>query len=192
MFRKTKMQMLLIALATIIITFLTRPTLAYYSVIGTATNVVTSGGIELKIHEKTADGQNFPEDGVYIIPGDIVGKRVTVENVCRHPFYLRVRLVSRVNNSELTAEECMRMDLNLKDWTLRDDGYLYYNVILQPGEMSKPVFTQVEIVGEKIDQQDVGTTLSLTVSAEAVQSEHNPADHPWEASGWPAAKGGTS
>jgi hypothetical protein len=28
--------------------------------------------------------------------------------------------------------------------------------------------------------------LSLTVNAYAVQSENNPAEHPWDAAGWPA------
>lgn len=189
---RPKLRMLLVALAAIIVTFMTRPTLAYYSVIGTATNVVTSGGIELKIHEKTADGKDFPKEGIYVIPGDIIGKRVTVENVCSHPFYLRVKLVKGADSTALTAEECLQVDLNLESWTLRDDGYLYYNAVMQPGEMSAPVFTQVEIVGEKIDQHDAGTALSLTVVAEAVQSEHNPAAYPWEAAGWPAAEGGAS
>jgi len=43
----------------------------------------------------------------------------------------------------------------------------------------------VEIVGSKVDQHYIGKTLSLTVNAYAVQSENNPAEHPWDASGWP-------
>ena len=78
------------------------------------------------------------------------------------------------------------MDLNTAYWTLREDGYLYYTEILEPGEMSQPVFTQVEIVGDYVDQNYLGKTLMLTVTAHAVQSENNPADNPWEASGWPA------
>lgn len=181
-----KCKLLLVALAAIVITWFAQPTLAYYTVIGTATNVVTSGDIELMIHEKTADGHDFPKEGVYIIPGDIVSKIVTVENVCGHPFYLRVRLISGANNAALSAEDCLALDLNTRDWTLRPDGYLYYNTILQPGETTAPVFTQVEIVGEKVTQNHMGTTLSLTVNAHALQSEHNPADFPWEAAGWPA------
>ena len=41
-------------------------------------------------------------------------------------------------------------------------------------------------MGSKVDQNDIGSTLSLTVKAYAVQSENNPADSPWDASGWPA------
>lgn len=184
--RQVKLRMLLIAIAAVLVTFFSQPTLAYYSTTGKTTNVVTSGDIQLVIHEKTADGSNFPEEGVYVIPGDVVGKRVTVENTCNHPFYLRVKLVRSSDNQEIIPGEAFKLDLNTTDWFLSEDGYLYYNTILQPGEVTKPVFTQVEIVGSQLDQFDVGTTLSLTVSAQAVQSEHNPAEYPWDASGWPA------
>ena len=182
---KAKARLLLIALAAILVTVLTQPTLAYYTIVGKATNVVTSGDVQLQIHEKTADGSDFPEEGVYIIPGDIVSKQVSVENVCGHPFYLRVRLVSGSDNQALLPEECMKLDIHTQNWTWRD-GFYYFNRILQPGEVTPTLFTQVEIIGSKVDQTHIGSTLNLTVNAYAVQSEHNPADYPWDAVGWPA------
>ena len=182
---KAKARLLLIALCAVFLTVLTQPTLAYYTTIGKATNVVTSGDIQLQIHEKTADGSDFPSEGVYIIPGDIVSKQVSVENVCAHPFYLRVKLVSSSTNQALNPEECLKLDIDTQNWTYLD-GYYYYNHILQPGETTPALFTQVEIVGSKVDQTHIGSTLSLKVNAYAVQSENNPAEHPWDASGWPA------
>ena len=182
---KAKSRLLLIALAAILVTMLTQPTLAFYTTIGRATNVVTSGSIQLQIHEKTADGSDFPDEGVYIIPGDIVSKRVTIENICTHPFYLRVKLVSTTTSQDLSADECLNMDIDTENWTYAD-GYYYFNRILQPGETTPALFTQVEIVGSKVDQSHVGSALSITINAYAVQSEHNPAEHPWDASGWPA------
>ena len=182
---KAKSRLLLVAIVAILLTVLTQPTLAYYTAYGKATNVVTSGDIQLKIHEKTADGNDFPTEGVYVIPGDIVSKQVSIENVCGHPFYLRVKLVSGSTNEALSADDCLKLDINTQDWTLVD-GYYYYNRILQPGMTTPALFTQVEIVGSKVDQHHVGSMLSLTVNAYAVQSENNPADYPWTASGWPA------
>ena len=182
---KARAKLLLIALAAIFMTVLTQPTLAYYTTVGKATNVVTSGDIQLQIHEKTADGSEFPTEGVYVIPGDIVSKRVSVANVCDQPFYLRVKLVSSSTNEALTPEECLKMDINTDDWTFVD-GFYYFNRILQPGETTPLLFSQVEIVGSKVDQTHVGSALSLTVNAYAVQSENNPAEYPWDASGWPA------
>ena len=186
---RAKSKLLLVAIAAILATVLTQPSLAYYTTIGIATNVVTSGEIKLKIHEKTADGSDFPAEGIYIIPGDIVSKQVSVENVCDHPFYLRVKLVSGSDNQYLTADDCLKMNIDTKNWTYLDD-YYYFNRILQPGEITPALFTEVEIVGSKVDQTCIGSTLSLTVKAFAVQSEHNPAEHPWEASGWPVDAGG--
>jgi len=182
---KAKSKLLLVALAAVLLTLLTQPSLAYYTTVGRATNVVTSGAISLQIHEKTADGSDFPQDGVYVIPGDIVSKQVTVENVCAHPFYLRVKLVSGSDDAALSPEDVLRLDIDTDNWTFAD-GYYYYNRILGPGETTSPLFSQVEIVGSRVDQSHAGSMLSLTVHAYAVQSENNPADHPWDAAGWPA------
>jgi len=189
---KLKRRSMLIAVVAIIFVFMTQPTVAYYTTIGTATNVVTSGGIELTIHEHTADGSKFPEQGVYIIPGDIVSKVVTIENTCGHPFYLRAKLIDGVNSAELSSEECFDININTAKWELREDGWLYYKDILQPGATSEPVFTEVEIVGAAVNNKYIGKTLTLTVSAQAVQSENNPADFPWEADGWPVQQGGNT
>ena len=182
---RAKSRLMLIALAAILLTVLTQPSLAFYTTIGKATNVVTSGDIELQIHEKTADGSDFPSEGVYIIPGDIVSKQISVENICGHPFYLRVKLVSGSTSQALSAEECLKMDIDTKNWTYWD-GFYYYNQILNPGQTTPTLFTEVEIVGSKVDQTHIGEVLNLTVKAHAVQSENNPAANPWDASGWPA------
>lgn len=183
---KLKRRTMLIAVVAILFVFMTQPTVAYYTTIGTATSVVTSGSIQLVIHETTADGSKFPEQGVFIIPGDIVSKVVSIENACDHPFYLRVKLVDGINSTELSSEECFDININTDKWHLADDGWLYYKDILQPDAFSAPVFTEVEVVGAAVDKSYIGKTLTLTVSAQAVQSENNPADFPWEASGWPA------
>lgn len=182
---KGRGRLALAALAAILVTVLTQPALAYYTTVGKTTNVVTSGGIELKIHEKTADGSDFPEEGVYVIPGDIVSKVVTVENVCDHPFYLRVKLIGGTAGAALSPEDCLKVDIDAQNWTLRD-GFYYYNGILLPGQTTPALFRQVEIVGSRVDQSHIGSTLSLTVNAYAVQSQNNPAQQPWDASGWPA------
>ena len=182
---KAKAKLLLIALLAILLTILTQPPRKYYSTVGTATNVVTLGGVSLKIHEKTADGSDFPAQGVYVIPGDIVSKEVSVENVCGYPFYLRVKLIKGIDGAALSYEDCMKLNLNTTDWTLQN-GYYYYNKPLDPGQITEPIFTEVEIVGSKVDNSYIGSTLQLTVSAYAVQSDNNPAEHPWDASGWPA------
>ena len=182
MLRKIKMRFLAIGLMAMLVCLFSQPALAYYTTIGTATNVVTSGNITLRINETTDQGTAFPAEGVYVVPGDVVSKVVTVENICEHPFYLRVKLVYGATDQELPAEECLKLNINSENWTLKD-GWYYFNGILQPGEE-----THVEIVGSKVNTTHIGKTLQLTVKAQAVQSANNPIvdGDTTTASGWPA------
>jgi len=187
MLRKIRMRFLAIGLAAILVSLLSQPALAYYTTLGTATNVVTSGNVTLQINEMTDQGTPFPEEGVYVIPGDIVSKVVTVENVCQHPFYLRVKLVYGADSEALSAEECFKLNINSENWVFHD-GWYYYTGILQPGEETPYVFSHVEIVGSMVNTSHIGKTLSLTVLAQAVQSENNPIENgdTTTAQGWPA------
>ncbi len=183
---KTKIKILVVALVTAMMTFISTSTLAYYQTVGKATNVVTSGNIQFMIHETTDQGKEFPKDGVYIVPGDVVSKKVTVESDCEHPFYLRVKMVYGVDSQELSAEDCFKLNIDEEYWQLHD-GWYYYKGIVQPGETTPGVFSHVEIVGSKMDNRYLGKTLTLTVKAQAVQSENNPLidGNIYTASGWP-------
>lgn len=184
---KRKQKIAVLAAVIMLITLLSRSTLAYYTVTGVATNVVTSGEIRLQIHETTENGSPFPQEGVIVIPGQTVSKVVAVQNVCSHPFWLRVQLVKASSKETLSAEDVLQIvDLNDQEWTSQGD-YIYYNTILEPDQITQPLFTQVKIAGPHVDQHDVGSALTLTVKAFAVQSENNPAHYPWEVSGWPDA-----
>ena len=184
---KIKLRIAVVAIVAILLTFFSQNTVAYFQTVGKATNVVTSGDIQFIIHEMTDQGTAFPEEGVYIIPGDVVSKEVTIESDCNHPFYLRVKIVYGVDAKELPAEECFKLNINEKDWIL-SDGWYYYNGIVNPGETTPNVFSHVEIVGSKVDNSYIGKTLTLSVIAQAVQSENNPmpGENPSSVAGWPS------
>ena len=186
MFGKMKIKIAAISVAAALFAFMVQPTAAYYQTVGKATNVVTSGNIQLIIHEMTDQGTAFPSEGVYIKPGDVVSKEVSIENICAHPFYLRVRMIYGTNAQDLTPEECLKLNINSEYWELHD-GWYYYKDVVKPGETTAKVFSQVEIVASKMDSSHVGKALSLTVNAQAVQSENNPITdgNTYTASGWP-------
>lgn len=183
---KMKVRLFAISVMAIVFIFSTPSTLAYYSTVGKATNVVTSGDIQFMIHETTDQGTEFPRDGVYIVPGDVVSKEVSIENICNHPFYLRVKPVYGIDFQELSAKDCFKLNVNEEEWQFTD-GWYYYKGIVEPGERTPNVFSKVEIVGNKVDNAYLGKTLSLTVVAHAVQSENNPIEgtDTFTASGWP-------
>ena len=187
MLGKIKIKIFVVALVAALMTFISTSTLAYYSTVGKATNVVTSGNIQFIIHEMTDQGKEFPKEGVYIVPGDIVSKKVSIESDCEHPFYLRVKMVYGVDSQELTSEDCFKLNINEEYWELHD-GWYYYKGIVESGKTTPDVFSHVEIVGSKVDNDYLGKTLTLTVKAQAVQSENNPITDgiTYTASGWPA------
>ena len=90
MLTKLKIRMATVALIAIVMSLLSYNTVAYYTTVGKATSVVTTGNIQFIIHETTDQGKEFPREGVYIVPGDVVSKKVTIESDCGHPFYLRI------------------------------------------------------------------------------------------------------
>ncbi len=184
---KYKIRFLAISIVAIIFTLFSQGSLAYYQTIGKATNVVTTGDIDLKIRELTEGGTEFPKEGVYVMPGDIVSKQVSVENVGGHPFYLRLKLQTSINSQDLSAEDCLKLNIDENTWIFKD-GWYYYNGIVEPGEITPNIISQVEIVGEKIDKSYIGSALDLTVVAHAVQTENNPIQNNdySTASGWPA------
>lgn len=183
---KIKYRVAVIALVAMVLTLFTQGTLSFYTTVGKATNVVTSGDIRFIIHETTDAGTEFPREGVYIVPGDVVSKRVSIESDCSHPFYLRVKMMYGIESQELSSEDCFKLNIDESNWELHD-GWYYYKGIVQPGETTPYVFSHVEIVGSKVDNSYIGKTLTLTVKAQAVQSEHNPVDggNTHLASGWP-------
>ena len=186
MLGKIKLKIFVASLVAAMMAFVGTSSLAYYSTVGKATNVVTSGNIQFIIHETTEQGKEFPKEGVYVIPGDVVSKKVSVESDCEHPFYLRVKMVYGVNSTELSAEDCFKLNINEEYWELHD-GWYYYKDIVNPGDTTPNVFSHVEIVGSKVDNSYIGKTLTLTVKAQAVQSENNPitGGNTYTASGWP-------
>lgn len=187
MLSKIKTKISVIALAAILLAFMAQATLAYYSTVGKTTNVVTSGNIRFLIHEMTDLGTEFPTEGVYIVPGDVVSKEVTIESDCNHPFYLRTKVVYTVDSEELPADDWCILDIDEENWEYYD-GWYYYKGVVEPGETTPAMFSHAEIDGSRVHNDYLGRTLKLTVVAQAVQTENNPISdgNTYTASGWPA------
>lgn len=178
-----KRKILLLSLVVALLSMASAGTYAYYTATETAENVITAGSLTFELLETTADGSPYPSEPMTILPGDVVSKVVTVKNTGTHPMYLRVQLIPGVNDSALSAENCIRLNINEDDWT-HSGGYYYYNTALAAGQTTEPLFTEVTFVGEEVTNAYLGKLFSLDVRAFAVQSEHNSAS-PMEAAGWP-------
>lgn len=178
-----KRKILIICIVALLIALASAGTYSNYVYTQTASNVITSGGVDVALLEHRADGTPYPSEPVVIMPGDVVSKQVTVKNTGSSPAFLRVKLTPGVNDTALSAADCIQMDLDHTNWTYQA-GYYYYNQILQPGQTTPALLTQVTFVGDKITNAYLGKMFSLDVAVQAVQSEHNGTD-PLQALGWP-------
>jgi len=181
-----KRKLILLFIIAALLSILTTGTLAYHVSYGASENIITTGNIRLEVHNQTEDGSPIPDDGAMAcLPGSLYSRIVTVENTGDHPLYLRVKIAKYVQDSNLPAEDCLNLDLDTVNW-IYSDGFYYYHKVLEPGEISSPIFTEVEIDGENVDNLYLGKTLMLDVLAYGVQSENN-ADTILTAVGWPEA-----
>lgn len=168
-------------------------TIAYFSTTDTATNVITTGNIKIKLHEQrvgnNVDGTLEPfEDVVGVVPGDSVSKIVTVENTGNNPAWVRISLEKAISLAEGVEGEInpslVTFDIG-DDWVERD-GWYYYTKVLNASETTTAFFNNV-IFSENMSNmyQDSMVTVSLLVHA--TQTAHN-GTSVWEADGWPTVE----
>lgn len=186
-----KKKILLIATVLSLISILTIGTLAYFTAEEKASNVITSGNINIELQEKMLDPDSgeeidFPENGIVgAMPGDEISKIVRVKNIGDNDAYIRMKVESTVNDESggILDTNPILLDLNATDWTLKD-GYYYYNEILKNGEMSEPLFTTVTFDGDTMNNDYKNSRVSIEVTAYAVQSANN-GSTVLDAVGWP-------
>jgi predicted ribosomally synthesized peptide with SipW-like signal peptide len=185
-----KRRILLFFLSIAVIAMVGSGTLAYFTMEDTATNVVTSGGIDFKLQGKS--GEEIPAEGIEIMPGDTVSDVARVINTGEHPMYLRVQMTPNVvDDATLDAGKCISIVLDDTEelkadtdkWTY-EDGYYYYQDSLDPEETAELPY-RINFDGKTMGNQYRGKKFSVTVTANAVQSENN-GDSVWKAVGWKA------
>ncbi len=178
-----KRRVLLVALIVCLVAILAAGSIAYFTAEETALNVITTGRLEMKLHELDADGKPFPTEGISgVLPGDKITKTVYVENTGRVDSYIRIAVEKSITPDTLSTKY-VSMDVNTDKWTEKD-GWYYYNETLKPGQKTEPLFTTVTFAPE-MDNPYMDSTVQIKIDAQAVQSRNNGADA-LTATGWAA------
>lgn len=185
-----KKKLLMLSAVAICLAIFAAGSLAYFTSQDTAHNVITTGGVEIRLNEwANADRTEPFKDLEGMMPGVSVTKIAEVENTGTADAWVRVLVKKDVTVKEQTevapSDDLITLDLNDAFWTLGNDGYLYYKDILKPGETTEPIFTKVGFAPE-MGNEFQGATVTVDVLAQAVQTAHNGATV-MEAQGWPAA-----
>jgi len=189
-----KKKILYIAAIVICQSLITGGTYAYFTTSDTARNVITSGGIEVKVVEQQlVNGtlQPYPSQPIPVMPATTVSKIVSVQS-SEQAAWLRMNFTLTVYDAEgkemeIPADELEKViviEVDATNWTLKD-GWWYYNTAVKGGETTKPLFEEVEFSGPHMDNKYQLCTVVIDVTAQAVQQANNGATV-WKALGWPA------
>lgn len=183
-----KRKIALLAVVAIALSLVAYGTVAYFSATGTAHNVLTMGNIKIALADMTTvteDNEQTEVDfntvypkGMLVMPATKASKIVYVTNTGDNPCYVRVavdkKVVSANSEAELNTDGVL-INFNTTDWVLgKDEGaeYWYYTKKLEPAESTTKLFTEVEF-DKEIGNDYMNTTFTVSVSAQAVQSDNN-------------------
>ena len=181
-----KKKILLVTAVVICLAIAATGTLAYFTAEDMAHNVITTGGVEITVQEWADEEKQTPfEDVTGIMPGMTVTKIAEIKNTGASDAWVRVKVEKSIKlQGEGTPDTALvELNLNLTDWTQGKDGYLYYNKVLKPGEVTEPLFTAVTF-NVTMGNEYQNATATVDVSAQAVQTANN-GDTVMDAKGWP-------
>ena len=180
-----KRKLLILSLLVILAALTAAGTLAYYTDSARTHNVITSGKVNIALHEWADKKHKEPfRDKTGVMPGTKVTKIVEVKNTGTGAAFLRLYVEKNVYGADQKPmkSDPVSLDFNDTDWTY-SDGY-YYARSLQPGETTVPLFNTVTFAAEMGNKYQ-NATAHVKVSAYAVQSANN-GDSPQAAKGWPS------
>ena len=183
------------AVVAICLSLLAYSTSAYFTARGTATNVITSGNIQIQLQETAKiNGQEISFDAsqekINVVPAQTVSKIVKVKNTGDNAAYVRISVAKAIELAEgVTGEpnvELVTLDFDDENWTAKDDGYYYYNKPLEPDATTEALFNNVTFEPEMGNMYQ-NSTATIKVNAQATQVKNNGASV-FEAAGWPGTE----
>ena len=188
-----KKKCLICAFIAICLSIVAYVTTAYFSYEDTAINVITAGDVKIELQEwaiPDTGGDPFPfEDVIDVQPGMAVSKIVEVKNTGHQPAWVRISVDKLIQLAEGVEGDVdlslIEFDINDQYW-IEKDGYYYYYTVLQPNEVTVPLFTKA-IFSATMSNMYQNSKAVIDVSAQATQVVHN-GDSVLEAAGWPNAQ----
>lgn len=191
-----KKKIISFALVISVLAMLATGTAAYFTAEGTATNVFTTGKIDVDVVETTLiDGEEadyekiLDKDGkLAVMPSVTVSKIVKVEAQpeCADA-YIRVKVDKAID----MADDASNPNLDLieirfnagetGDWTEKD-GWYYYKGTIKAGEKTEMLFDTVTF-SKDMGNEYQNATATINITAQAVQVAHN-GDSALTAEGW--------
>lgn len=185
---RQKRRILSLAILILMLSVLSYGTYAFFTESEIATNVITTGNIDITLVEQAKDDNGILkpfENVVGIMPGESVSKIVSVNNSGNNVAWVRVSVEKLIEAAEdkdyVLSADMLSIDFNTDLWVLRD-GFWYYLFPLKPGECTEPLFTTVEFSGS-MDNDYQLSVATINILAQATQYANN-GDNVFDALGW--------
>ncbi len=154
-------------------------TVAFFVTSETAHNLVSTGGVDIKLYELDGSAEHNPfHDLENIVAGETYSKIPYVENLDLEPVWVRAKISLKQTAGDGTEtpvtdfSSLMTLQQVGTHWALSSDGYYYYDLPLSGWEETEPVFRSVKFADSIGDEFQLAT-YTLTVTAEATQVKHN-------------------
>lgn len=182
------------AVVAICLSLLAYSTSAYFTTEKTATNVITSGNIDIQLQETAMqDGEEVlfeqSQERFKVMPSQTVSKIVRVKNNGANAAYVRISIFKSIELAKDVQDKpdvsLLELDFDSENWTAQG-GYYYYNTPLEPGDTTEALFNSVTF-SPSMGNMYQNSTAIIEVKAQATQVKNNGASV-FEAAGWPASE----
>ena len=175
-----KKKMLSLALMTIFISLMALGSAAYFTVEGRATNIITTGTVDMKLEEMQLVGKEevpYPTKTITgVMPSQKVSKIPYIVGVeGTQPFYTRVKVDVTVLVEEKVDEAGLKyilINYDTENWEQGADGWWYYKGEVEAKDRVA-LFTEVTFAPEMPNEYQ-NCTVTIDVSAQATQVKNNP------------------
>ncbi len=152
---------------------------AAFTAEGRATNIITTGTVDLTLTEEGSGTPIQDENGVTIglkydnvMPGDVVSKKPIVTNTGTGDFYTRVKAEISAKSASGADLDTSAVTIKLNDGWVEKDGWYYYTEAVAPEAQVSP-FQDVNF-SSSMGNEYQSATVTITLQAQAVQTANNP------------------
>lgn len=198
---KHKKKALAMLLALVLLIAAVGGTLALFTREARATNVITTGTVDLELTEKRLVNnreESYPVEPITnVMPGTSQSKIPYIKNAGTADLYTRVKIAVTIINDDGEAlptllpdqrTPVVTYDIITDDWIDGGDGFYYYKAAIAPGADPVKLFNQVTFA-PAMGNEYQGCTVTVSIQAQAVQAKNNEipvGGSILDVNGWPA------
>lgn len=194
-----KRKLLLLSVMVICIAIAAVGTLAFFNTDAIAHNVITTGGVDIELHEYADEActTDYDTNKTGIMPGMTVDKYARIalaegsaDAWVRVRFEKKITFAAGNENAQGKTPDLDLVELTMPEgWIAGNDGWYYLEA---PLTSNTPVFALTSVKFDvAMGNEYQGATATVDIVAQAVQKDNN-GDSALTAKGWPASETGVA